>query len=89
MSSESKKLFQRRRGERPSRQAGHEKKRNDNETKTTKKKEGVDVDQQQRQKTTKCRELQPNGWPEGRCFCLKPKKWICESERILSSCQDS
>ena len=51
MSSESKKLFQRRRGERPSRQAGHEKKRNDNETKTTKKKEGVDVDQQQRQKT--------------------------------------
>ena len=35
-------------------------KRNDNETKTTKKKEGVEVDQQQRQKTTKCRELQPN-----------------------------
>ena len=57
MSSESKKLFQRRRGERPSRQAGHEKKRNDNETKTTKKKEGVDVDQQQRQKTTKGRKM--------------------------------
>jgi len=25
---------------------------------------------------------------QGRCFCLKPKKWICESETALSSCQE-